>query len=558
MMFTITNPTAPITIFISESLPANDTGFSGVPRQYDTIQNGLMDVSFNWDPRNRFSPENIWNSIDYLTAAGFQGQPVVQHLVIVAASTPFDDTFGVNPTNYSGSTRWHQLALKLSQANIQCHLVMSPHQDMRPLATLFEETLRLQNSIEEPPSFPVDFSEVLCRLAARPQLHSAPAHLNPASQRVLPRRNYSFPPSSHTEIGDNMLGLPSSSEPESPPSLVSQLQQVHGLTKKKVYGAKPVHKPFVGEERLRKDSNAPAPLVLPLVKASPRSNASGRALSTSKAARISRVAQSSPTEMQARRPGLPRRNSRIPSPEDEIYTSSPAFTSPPVSPTSLTNMYIQTAPIGTPHTETIMEPNWSTMPYKPLLPSLSQPNLSQSRVGLYSATPTLGQSLSTPWQDNRMDASQSSVPSQPRANHDALAGSYKKRRSSEGGADSPSHRLPRRSSCPSDEEPFNFTAEYVAATAAMFKTEVLPAYPDLQPAFSEVVSPRRAFYIARDQSMPPSPCSYDPGELYVAAEREEFHQQSLKYPVPAPGSPRLSYATSYSPGSTSSLTGWAG
>ncbi|KAJ7186983.1 hypothetical protein C8R46DRAFT_1206965 [Mycena filopes] len=56
--------------------------------------------------------------------------------------------------------------------------------------------------------------------------------------------------------------------PESP-SLVSQLQQVHGLTKKKVYGAKPARVPFILEservrERYRKvPSQSPSSLPLP-------------------------------------------------------------------------------------------------------------------------------------------------------------------------------------------------------------------------------------------------------------------------------------------------------
>ncbi|KAG6852965.1 hypothetical protein C0991_007808 [Blastosporella zonata] len=537
--FTSTNPAALITTFVSESLPANDSGFSAMPRQYSTLQSGLTEVRFTWDPRNRFSVENIWNNADYLATTEFQGQPTARHLVIVAASTPFDDAF-TEPAAYNGgSTRWHQLALKLTQ-------------------------LRLQNSVEEPPSFPIDFNQVTCRLAARPQFYSVPVpQPNSTSQRVLPRRNHSFPLPSHTNIDDNVLGFTSSIEPENPPSLVSQLQQVHGLTKKKVYGAKPVHKPFVREERTRKGPpSVPPPLVLPSMTTSPRSSGSGKALSTSKAARISRLAQSSPTEMQGRRPSLPRRNSRMSSPETDTIPSPSSYMPSSVSATSATNMYIQPAPIvPSHHPETIIDPNWGSLQYKPLLSSLSQPALSQPRNGRYSAGPT--RLLSGPWQDNEMDVSQPMVPSsvivpsQSHVHYHSLSGS---RRPSNGGSDTPSRRLPRRSSCPSDDEPFTFTAEYVAATAAMFKAEILPAYPDLQPAFSEILQPpRRAFYIAQDQSAPPSPSSpYDPGELYVTAEREEILQQSMKYSIPSAESPVLSYATSYSPGSSSSLTGWAG
>ncbi|KAG6833336.1 hypothetical protein H0H87_008512 [Tephrocybe sp. NHM501043] len=368
-----------------------------------------------------------------------------------------------------------------------------------------------------------------------------------------------------------MFDSTSSGELENPPSLVSQLQQVHGLTKKKVYGAKPVITPFVREERTRREPpTAPAPLILPTLKTSPRPSGSGRALSTSKTARINRLAQSSPTEMQGRRPALSRRNSRMSSPEMDIVPSpSSNYMPSPVSPSALTNMFMQPAPIVPSQSETILDASWGA--HKPLLPSisgLSQPSIAPSQIGMYS-TITHTRSLSSPWLDKINDASQpidapsSTVPSQPHVNSVSGSVSTNRRRASIEGADVPSCRLPRRSSCPSDDEPFTFTAEYVAATAAMFKAEILPAYPDLQPAFSEALQPpRRAFYIAQEQSAPPSPSSsYDPGELYVAAERDEQLQQSLcqatRYPIPT-GSPGLSYATSYSPGSSSSLTGWAG
>ncbi|KAF5376439.1 hypothetical protein D9615_008679 [Tricholomella constricta] len=562
------NPAAPITTLILESLPTHDTGFPAVPRQYSAVRAGLQDVRFNWDPQNRLTAGKIWSGIEFLASTEFQGQPVVRHLVIVAASTPFDDTFGMNTTSYSGSTPWHQLAHRLTQADIQCHMVLSPSQDMGPFMTLFSETLRLQNFIEESPSFPIDPRRVLLRLSARSNLYSGAGsvpHTNPTSQRVLPRRNHSFPLPSRPSIDDDMLGLSPPNDTENPPSLVSQLQQVHGLTKKKVYGAKPARKPFFREERVRKESpGAPAPLILPnsRTSGSPRSNGHGRALSNSKASRISRVAQGSPTELQSRRPGLPRRNSRMSSPETDGYPSPTSFSVPsdlsPVSPTTHSQLYIQPAPVVPLQPETSLDPSWGTMQYKPPLNS----SLTQTQFPSYSS-----QSF---WQNSATEVSRPSLqnvtaPYTTAAHRPLSLDLGAKVQAPPNGAENTSpYRLPRRSSCPEDEEPFTFNAEYVAATAALFKNEILPSYPDLQPAFEELVSPRRAFYIAQDQgSMPPSPSSpYDPGELYVAAERDELRQQSsslsLEYPMPAEGSPGLSYATSYSPGSSSSLTGWAG
>lgn len=48
------------------------------------------------------------------------------------------------------------------------------------------------------------------------------------------------------------------------PSLVTRLQKMHGLTKKKIYGAKPKREPFVREDRAHdKDRHIPAPLSIP-------------------------------------------------------------------------------------------------------------------------------------------------------------------------------------------------------------------------------------------------------------------------------------------------------
>ncbi|GLB42685.1 hypothetical protein LshimejAT787_1201340 [Lyophyllum shimeji] len=569
--FETANAMAPVTTYVLESLPVHSTSYPVIPRQYDTLQSGLQDITFNWDVQNRLSANKILSAIEWLASAECLGQASVRYLVIVAASTPVDDTLGISTLSYSDSTPWLQMARRLTHAEIQCQLVVATTQNMAPLITLFEETLRLQNFVEEQPSFPIDHPHLLFRLSTRLNIYSAAAlHGNPPTQRAPPRRNHSLPLPTRPNDDNDMYSLSPLQEPENPPSLVSQLQQVHGLTKKKVYGAKPVRKPFFREERVQREPpGAPAPLILPISKSPPGSSGSGRALSSSRAARISRVAQSSPTELQPRRPGLGRRNSRMSSPETDCFPSPtalsiPSNASPPVSPTSLTNMYMQPAPVIPSQPETILDPSWSAMQYKPMPHSLSQ-----IQLPAYSSAPSHSQAQ---WQET--DASRLIPP----AVHDIPApytsgGHARSPRAlgtttqAHGGvADAPpANRLPRRASCPEDEVPFTFNAEYVAATAAMFKNEVLPAYPDLQPAFNEVVSPRRAFYIAQDRgSTPPSPSTpYDPGELYIATERDECLQHPLSLPLEYPGtaatgSPGLSYATSYSPGSSSSLTGWAG
>ncbi|KAG5645297.1 hypothetical protein DXG03_006486 [Asterophora parasitica] len=387
----------------------------------------------------------------------------------------------------------------------------------------------------------------------------------PTTQRVLPRRNHSFPLPSRPNIDNDMLAPSQSNDAENPPSLVSQLQQVHGLTKKKVYGTKPARKPFFRAERVLKEGPGAVAPLLPNARTSPRSSSTGRALSNSRTARINRVAQSSPTDIQPRLPALPRRNSQMSSPDTDRYPSPIPFSVPSdLSP--VPQLYSQPPPVAP---ISHVDSSWDVAQYK--LPL----NRSSSQLSPYSLTPSQPL-LTTPWQNNASDVS--------RPLH-SVAGPYTtslhrpislelgtKAQAPSSVEKTPPHHLsaPRRASRPEDEEPFTFPAEYVAATATMYKHEVLATYPGgLEPAFEEVISPRRAFFIAQDQgSVPPSPSSsYDPGELYVATERDDILQQhpssfplelSLDYPTVITDSPELSYATSYSPGSSSSLKGWAG
>jgi hypothetical protein len=158
-----------------------------------------------------------------------------------------------------------------------------------------------------------------------------------------------------------------------------------------------------------------------------------------------------------------------------------------------------------------------------------------------------------------------------------------------------------RSYAEEDEIPFTFEKEYVAATTALFEQEVLPSYPDYpalgQPAKSAAsdvpkeppnsttaqtaLSPcRGGFYINESDSPPVQQV----GGLYASRGRPDAplppatvqqvsegggpqyygHSQlqpTLKYANmehTPPGQCTLAYSTTFSPGSSSSLTGWAG
>ena len=348
---------------------------------------------------------------------------------------------------------------------------------------------------------------------------------------------------------------------DNPPTLVSQLQQVHGLTKKKVYGAKPTRKPFFREERVNKESTDTGSTSLPLA------TAGGRAPSRAKTERVLRVTQTgSPTELYGRRPRIPRRGSNVSSPETDASTS-------PASPVSPTNPYPPAAPIPLQHAE----PSWLQMHYPPVIPPLSG---SPTFTG-YASTQATPSNAEGNWQ--------TSTPSDPSGSMLAATAQSHVTSSQLSCANEPSHLesrlllggeslsaasrpLFRRISHPEDEEPFTFDEGYVAATATLFKNEVLPAYPNLSPLLDETAqsspysqattTPRQAFYIMQDRSVPPSPTSgYDYDSYFGASYPHPF---SLDYPaiLTELDSPGLRYPSSYSPNSsssiTSSLTGWAG
>ena len=346
---------------------------------------------------------------------------------------------------------------------------------------------------------------------------------------------------------------------DNPPTLVSQLQQVHGLTKKKVYGVKPTRKPFFREERVNKESIDAGLTSSPL--------AGGRAPSRGKTDRALRVAQTgSPSESYGRRPRIPRRGSNVSSPETDASAS-------PASPVSPTNPYPPAAPIPLQQ----VEPSWLQMHYPPVIPPLSG---SPTFTG-YTSTQATPSNPEKNWQG--------STPSDPSGSMLAATAQSHVTSSQLSCANEPSQLEPRlmlggesasaasrpssrRIPRPEDEEPFTFDEGYVAATAALFKNEVLPAYPNLSPLldettqsspYSQAITPRQAFYIMQDRSVPPSPTSgYDLDSYFGASYAHPF---PLDYPAiltAAVDPPGLRYPSSYSPNSsssiTSSLTGWAG
>jgi hypothetical protein len=138
--------------------------------------------------------------------------------------------------------------------------------------------------------------------------------------RIVPNRQDSHPLDSFLEFDD--ASGPASNETDQPPSLVSQLQQVHGLVKKNVYGTRPPWQPFFREERVRDKYRKPTPLTMPSSVIEDSPSAGGKVVSQSRADRMSRVGQASPTDLHSRRQKpWPRRGSRLSTPGPESMSS---------------------------------------------------------------------------------------------------------------------------------------------------------------------------------------------------------------------------------------------
>ena len=425
-------------------------------------------------------------------------------------------------------------------------------------------------------------------------------------QRIIPSRRDSYPLDNfHSEFDDaSKPAAPNENDPG--PSLVTQLQQVHGLTKKKVYGTKPQRQPFFRDDRVRdKYRKAPTPLTMPLsVTENVHSpNAGGKVVPQSRADRMNRDFH------QRRQEPWTRRGSGLSTPELETM-SSPANTSAiydlspgspyvssdmssPVTPVSMTeeSYNLSAATLPAYQLGAVPEQNWSQQHQyhsghhhskqyfppqisnfypgnghiiqQPDIQSLEQQSSSASSqspnsYSNYTATPMLTSPIvptqAYPLNDTPTTGVTASAHTPPKDNP--------KR------ASKPNTRSSKKTVVSEeDEERFMFGQEFVAATAALFDSEVLPSYPNY-PGMSSGLAKSSS-----KQGTLPNLTPSQAGELYASRVRPPGVQprQQVAPPDPAPlasvhstnglvmpSYSSISYPTSHQPQSSSSLTGWAG
>ncbi|KIL00165.1 hypothetical protein PAXRUDRAFT_23393 [Paxillus rubicundulus Ve08.2h10] len=283
----MSNPVVPIPVLWLTTSPTGDdstTLHSPPPRQY----NQLPELRFNFSPDNRINSRVIDRAIEVEgctklmmeATAPLYGGPVSLHLIIVAASPPMEDTWGVSTTmpTQIGQSEWQLLGQKMAQHGIHCHMVLLASQNMKAMIELFETNGHRRVL----PWFPTSTDYTFHLSASRadscaelsgtafspvnvltgPEPFDIPMPEHPPSAAVRPpvHRHQTFPQDPQRSPPDPPAPLQAGSTP----SLVSSLQKVHGLSRKKLYSAQSPRQPFVREEPVRqKYRQAPTPLSIP-------------------------------------------------------------------------------------------------------------------------------------------------------------------------------------------------------------------------------------------------------------------------------------------------------
>ncbi|KAF8344650.1 hypothetical protein F5887DRAFT_256944 [Amanita rubescens] len=472
------------------------------PPPLKIYQGNVEGLNFEHGPRNKLGVEKIHNSIDLLISIATRTPLVALHLVIVAASTP--------PTSSDHVSRssWLRISERMAQEDINCHLVLKGEEDMWPLRVLFEETLRLRSRYEASPPLSINPAEAIVRLTETQVSHPT-VHTRPSL-----RRNSTYPlDSGAAKPCDGYDGTSSQSQSELP-SLVTQLQQRHGLTKKKVYGLKPPRMPFFRErddpplDPYRKAA-LPFPAALTdLSLSSPITlTPGGRCAPLSRLDRAARLSRRSPTDTSSRhwhqnQPASPL-SSPLSSPENEATSSSNAAKA--MHGTANYELPIVTPAL--PVTETTYRP----------FPQADQPfayshNMYDPDVDSYNAQSgyyPVSYTSSSPNVYNKHTTSRDSSPASRAPLNGTSTTTINSVVSSQSHRD-PINMSPQASSSSSststtnskDDEPFTFDPEYIAATAAMFRQEVLPAYPEYteQLSSNSIISKATATAAAADPS----------------------------------------------------------
>ncbi|KAL1743811.1 hypothetical protein HDZ31DRAFT_40135 [Schizophyllum fasciatum] len=253
-------------------------------RHYNDAQRGLADIVLygGGEGYGGVSTTGMQKSVQKLAQICAQkGGSAAQHahFVVAAASTAFQAVDG------SPEGIWTSLAAEAARFRILPHLILGQGADVPGLLMFFTTLVRLQGAGEDAVRFRDAAFSV--RTSTRsgavapgadtatpsdgPSLespHGWPRHSVPdapaSDRRAGPSSSFHQHPLPPIQIGPPLPHTRSpnsrsrkASLPEAPrPTLVSQLQHLHGLSKKRIYGAKPARRPYFRDEDQRGSGGA--------------------------------------------------------------------------------------------------------------------------------------------------------------------------------------------------------------------------------------------------------------------------------------------------------------
>lgn len=347
----VANPVVPIQVLLLPTSPASTSVDKSKTGQME--YNEQLEIGFNLDPQNRIMPSVVQRAVHSL-ATTFEGIPSTRHLIVIAASDAAVGTdIGLVSTVHTGA-EWQMLSQLLVHHNIQLHMILRANQKMDILTDFFYRTLRAQGKAEGTPWFQTDEQKyrlllsterkyplsVADMMSMRASMNTEPTSyalstVTPSSplsdpeivyptqpvRQALPRSQTFPPPAAQLpEIPAAVPcggGKPEVEDDNPKPSLVTRLKKIHGMTKKRTYGANASTRPPL----TRSDLSAGAPTGAPT--GGNISPGSARAPLPYHRSAAARAQHFSPVEGPA--PLGPRRRSKAQAQLDTKFGKAPSF-----------------------------------------------------------------------------------------------------------------------------------------------------------------------------------------------------------------------------------------
>ncbi|KIP01796.1 hypothetical protein PHLGIDRAFT_123037, partial [Phlebiopsis gigantea 11061_1 CR5-6] len=197
----------------------------------------------------------LWRAVEALqTVCRDAGEGTTRHLIVVAVNPPQDAANFHTQGGHAPEAATRDAVMRtLRQERMRLHMLLGTHPRVLPLRDFHRQMLRAQISVEAPLWFKVDPRKFAFYLAAKPapfEAAGAPRSgpVTPTSTAVAlpasassgagsPRESASATSPSRRSRAKGKDTAPPPMDPQGP-GLVNYLKQVHGLTKKRNYGAK--------------------------------------------------------------------------------------------------------------------------------------------------------------------------------------------------------------------------------------------------------------------------------------------------------------------------------